>query len=104
MQNAQQVVCFSSSSVQSYVVHYFVWHAPCLCQCLTLPIQRLTAAAGLQDDTPPKLKQRLQSIATAQFSVGKKIAVGVYRSLCCCGSHNNVLVGKASHNHAMQCL
>ncbi len=84
----------------------FVNHAPCLCQCLlpslTLPVYRLTATGGLQDNTTLKLKRRMQSIASAPFSVGKKIAVGVYRSLCCCGSHHNVMVSKASQNHHMQ--
>ncbi len=80
---------------------FFVFASVC---SLTSPIQLLTATAGLQDNRPPKLRRRLQSIAAAPFSVGKKIAVGVYHSLCCCGPQFNVLVSKASQNHAMQCM
>ncbi|DBB13037.1 TPA: hypothetical protein ACH3X3_005771 [Trebouxia sp. C0006] len=57
-----------------------------------LPAPSTTPAHGAQQGARlGKLKSQLQRIVAAPFSVGKRCAVGVYRSLCCCGVQPDVL-------------
>ncbi|KAL0036093.1 hypothetical protein WJX79_002567 [Trebouxia sp. C0005] len=57
-----------------------------------LPEPSATPAHGFQQGTRPgKLKSWLQRTVAAPLSVGQRCAVSVYRSLCCCGAHPDVL-------------